>query len=135
MSEMHGWIALLLLAVAVGGLIPVFYEATRTLRSARQFFDTTGPKADKVLEELALAANRLNRLGSTLETEGARLKPVFDAAADLGRTVSGIRESLRSAGRVASAVGPALLAGVVAFLARRSDAPQPATDEETPHES
>jgi ABC-type transporter Mla subunit MlaD len=135
MSEMHGWIALLLLAVAVGGLIPVFYEAARTLRSARQFFDTTGPKADKVLEELALAANRLNRLGSTLEEEGRRLKPVLDAAADLGDTVSGIRESLRIVGKVVTAVGPALVAGAVAFLSRRAGGSRATADEEAPHES
>jgi ABC-type transporter Mla subunit MlaD len=135
MTEMHGWIALLLLAVAVGGLMPVFYEATRTLRSARQFFDATGPKADKVLEELALAANRMNRLGSTIEEESRRLRPVLDAAAELGQTISGIRESLRSAGKVFSAFGPALMAGAVAFLSRRSEGSRPAPDEETPHES
>ena len=131
MTEMHGWIAILLLAIVVGGLIPVFYQATQALRSARRFLDTTGPRVDQVLEECAQAANRLNRIGSALEQEGQRLKPLVDAAADLGRTVTGIRESLRSAGSVLSAIGPALVAGVVAFLARRSKASQAEADD--PH--
>ncbi|HZM70101.1 MAG TPA: hypothetical protein VFB95_07005 [Candidatus Cryosericum sp.] len=112
-------IGLVLLAVLVGALLPVFYHAVQTLKSVKQFADTTAPRLEHALRELSETAARMNRIGVTLEGEGERLKPLFDSAASLGQTLQNLRRSLQIAGTVLGAVGPALLAGLGAFTARR----------------
>lgn len=119
MQEAAVVIGLVLLAVLVGALLPVFYHAVQTLKSVKQFADTTAPRLEHALRELSETTARLNRIGATLEGESARLKPLFDSAASLGQTLQNLRRSLSVAGTVLGAVGPALIAGLGAFTARR----------------
>jgi uncharacterized protein YoxC len=112
-------IGLVLLAVLVGALLPVFYHAVQTLKSVKQFADTTAPRLEHALRELSETTARLNRIGATVEGESERLKPLFDSAASLGQTLQNLRRPLQVAGTVLGAVGPALLAGLGAFTARR----------------
>ena len=139
MSDTWSVITVVLLAVLVGGLVPVFYQTILTLKSARRFFDTTGPGIGKALRDFGETAERLNRIGAGLEEHGARLKPLVDTAAGIGQTLHGMRQSLRSAGVVLGALSPALLAGVSAFFAARgrgdgveSDSADLAADEAPP---
>ena len=118
MSEAPLIIGLVLLAVLVGALLPVFYHAVQTLKSVRQFMETTTPRLEQALREITDTTARLNRIGATLEGEGARLKPLVDSAASLGQTLVGLRRSLHSAGTILTALGPAFLAGLGAFVAR-----------------
>jgi uncharacterized protein YoxC len=119
MNEAAVIICLVLFAVLVGSLLPVFYQVVQTLKSVKQFMDTAGPRLEQALEEITEASARLNRIGSTLEGEGQRLKPLMDSAASLGQTLQGLRRSVQSAGTILTALGPALLAGLGAFVARR----------------
>ena len=119
MSETPVVIGLVLLAVLVGALIPVLYHAVQTLKSIKQFVDSAGPRVERAVVELTETAARLNRIGATVESEGERLRPLMDSAAGVGQTLVNLRKSLSSAGTLMSAVGPAILAGLGAFVARR----------------
>lgn len=119
MTEAAVIIGLVLLAVLVGALLPVFYQAVQTLKSIRQFADTTAPRLEQALREFSETTARLNRIGSAVEVEGERLKPLIDSAASLGQTLHGLKRSLQSAGTIFSALGPALLAGLSAFVSMR----------------
>jgi len=122
MSDTTGLFVLLLLAVLVGAVIPVLYQTVHTLRSARQFLDLTGRRLDEALREFTEATARINRIAATVEQEGERLRPAIEAAASIGRTVEKVRDSVRTASVAVSALAPAFLAGMRAFM-DRDDAP------------
>jgi len=79
-------VAVILLAVGVGAGVPVLVQLRATLRAAERFFETTGPRAGRCLEEVTVAASRANeasrdsgRLASTLVSAAV---PAFLAALD-----------------------------------------------------
>jgi uncharacterized protein YoxC len=130
MTEAALIIGLVLLAVLVGSLTPVFYQAVQTLKSIRQFADTTAPRLEQALREVTETTARLNRIGSTVEAEGERLKPLIDSAASLGQTLHGLKRSLQTAGTILTALGPALVAGLGAFVAKRARSSDGGPEEE-----
>jgi uncharacterized protein YoxC len=105
-------VAVVLLAVLVGALIPVLIQLRRTLRSAETVLQTTGPKLDRTLDEVSEAASRINQLGRSLEKDAEGLRLFTDAAAGLGRSLKQAQESLRLMTAVGAAVGPAIVAGL-----------------------
>lgn len=121
MADLTGLIIVLLVAVLVGAVIPVFYQVIQTLKSVRAFVDTTGPRIEEAMREVTTAAARLNRIATTLEDEGRRLKPIVDSAAGIGETLSSLSRSVRSAGSILGALTPAFVAGLRAFFARDDD--------------
>src|SRR5262245_3969564 len=118
MNDTTGMFVLLLLAVLVGAVIPVLYQTVQTLRSARQFLDLTGKRLDEALREFTQATARINRIAATVETEAERLRPALEAAASIGKTVERVRDSVRTASVAVSALAPAFVAGMRAFMAR-----------------
>jgi len=122
MSDTTGLFILLLLAVLVGAVIPVLYQTVQTLRSARQFLDVTGKRLDEALREFTEATARINRIAATVEEEGQRLRPAIEAFASIGKTVAKVRDSVRTASVAVTALAPAFLAGMRAFM-DRDDAP------------
>ena len=114
-------IIVVLIGILVGAILPVLYQAARTLKSVRAFVDSSGPRINDAMKELTVMAARLNVIASTLEEEGRRLKPVVDSAANIGRTISSLGESVRSAGSVLGALAPAFVAGMRAFFTRNDD--------------
>jgi len=94
---MAAWqiVAVVLLAVLVGALVPVLFQLRRTLQSAENVLNTTGPKLDRTLDEVGEAAARVNRLGKSLEKDAEGLGVFADAAAGLGRSMKQAQESLR----------------------------------------
>jgi uncharacterized protein YoxC len=121
MNDMTGLFMLLLLAVLVGAAIPVLYQVVQTLKSTRQFIDTTGRRLDEALREFTAATARINRIAATIEEEGQRLRPAIDAAASIGKTVERVRDSVRTASVAMTALAPAFLAGMRAFMDRGGD--------------
>ena len=109
-------IGVVLLAILVGGVVPVLIQLRRTLRSAESVLDTTGPKLERTLDEVGEAAARINRLGKTLERDAEGLRVFTDAAASLGRSLKQAQESLRVMTAVGAAVGPAIAAGLRALF-------------------
>jgi uncharacterized protein YoxC len=118
MIDTTGLFVLLLLAVLVGAVIPVLYQTVQTLRSARQFLDLTGKRLDEALREFTQATARINRIAATVEAETERLRPAIEAAASIGKTVERVRDSVRTASVAVTALAPAFLAGMRAFMAR-----------------
>ena len=118
MNDTIGLFVLLLLAVLVGAVIPVLYQTVQTLRSARQFLDITGKRLEEALREFTQATARINRIAATFETEAERLRPALEAAASIGKTVERVRDSVRTASVAVTALAPAFVAGMRAFMAR-----------------
>ena len=110
-------VAVVLLAVLVGALVPVLLQLRRTLQSAENLLNAAGPRLERTLDEVGEAAARINRLGKTLEKDAEGLGVFTDAAAGLGRSLKQAQESLRVMTAVGSAVGPAIAAGVRALFA------------------
>jgi uncharacterized protein YoxC len=119
-SMMVTWqlVAVILLAVLVGAAVPVLVQLRRTLRSAENLFNSTGPKLDSTLDELGEAASRVNRLGKTLEKDAEGLGVFTDAVAGLGRSLKQAQDTLRIVTAVGAAVGPAVAAGLQALFTR-----------------
>jgi len=124
-------IAVVLLAVLVGAVVPVLLQMRRTLQSAENVLKSTGPKLDRTLDEVGEAAARINRLGKSLEKDSEGLGVFTDAAAGLGRSLKQAQESLRVMTAVGAAVGPAIAAGLRALFApdRGDDARSPRDEE------
>lgn len=122
MSDTTGLFILLLMAVLVGAVIPVLYQTVQTLRSARQFLDVTGKRFDEALREFTEATARINRIAATVEVEAQRLRPAIEAVASIGKTVEKVRASVSTASVAVTALAPAFLAGMRAFMGR-DDAP------------
>jgi uncharacterized protein YoxC len=114
-------IAVVLLAVLVGAVVPVLVQLRRTLRSAEGFLDTTAPKLHRALEEGGAAAERINGLAKSLERDAEGLQVFPDAAAGLGRSLMRAQESLRVMTAVGAAVGPAIAAGLRALFGPEQD--------------
>jgi uncharacterized protein YoxC len=129
MGDVAGIIAVVLVAILVGAILPVLYHAVQTLKSVRAFVDSTGPRINEAMKEITGVAARLNVIASTLEEEGRRLKPVVDSAANIGRTISSLGESVRSAGSILGALTPAFVAGMRAFFTRNDDDDDDAPDD------
>lgn len=115
MNEALGMIGIALLAVFVGVLIPVMLQLRHTLKSAGRTLDQLRPKLDRTLSEVSTATQRINRIAANLEDGTEKLGSVFKEAGELGKSLTRLRRSLRTAEAVGRAVGPAIVAAVSAF--------------------
>ena len=121
-------VATALLALFVGAALPVLYQLYQTLKRTRALLDTAGPHLERTLDQVGQAADRLDRIGSSLEAPAQTLGPLLEAASKVGLSIGRSGEWLRAASSVGSAVAPAVIAGVRAFFSRadvrrRSDDP------------
>lgn len=112
------WVATALLALLVGAALPVLYQLYQTLKRARALLDTAGPHLERTLDQVGQAADRLDRIGSSLEVPAQTLRPLIEAASKVGLSIGRSGEWLRTASLVGSAVAPAVIAGVRAFFSR-----------------
>jgi uncharacterized protein YoxC len=136
MSESAVIIALTLLAVLVGALVPVLVNAAKTLKSIRLFVEGSGPRLQRALDEFTEATMRINRIGATLQEQGDRLKPLVDSVAGVGETLHGLKGSLSTAGAVLRSLVPAFIAGLGAtYLKRARSGKHAASDSEETSET
>jgi uncharacterized protein YoxC len=108
-------VGVVLLAVLVGAAVPVLFQLYSTLRTTKALLARLGPKLDDTLTEVRQVSQRLNRTGEGLERSSARAMALLDAAGDVGESLRGVRDSLRTAAAVGSALGPALAAAIRAL--------------------
>jgi len=129
-------VGLILLSILVGALIPVLYQAWLTLKSARRQIDALGPRVDQALKEITETTGRVNRIASIVEEHGERLGPVVDSAVEIGHTLGQVQNTIRKFSSLVGAFGPAVVAGLGAFLAHRRarSATATTTEEETEDE-
>ena len=111
-------VAIALLALLVGAALPVLYQLYQTLKETRTFLDAAGPHLVKTLEQVGQAADRLDRIGSSLEVPAQTLRPLLQAATTVGLSIGRSGGWLRTASSVGSAVAPAVIAGVRALFSR-----------------
>ena len=111
-------VATALLALLVGAALPVLYQLYQTLRRARTLLETAGPHLERTLDQVGRAADRLDRIGSSLETPAQALSPLLVAASRVGLSIGRSGEWLRTASSVGSAIAPTVIAGVRAFFSR-----------------
>ena len=112
-------VAVALLAIVVGALLPVLVQLYRTLKSAQVFLETTGRRMERTLDEVAEATSRLNRVGASLEEGTAHLRILFQTAAEMGAGLKGMQQSIRTVARLGAAIGPAIVAAIRAFIPAR----------------
>lgn len=118
-------VAVALLALLVGFAIAVLLEARATLRSARQFLDSTSAKVDVAVAEAARLTARLNRVMDAVEGDLPRVRRVLEATDGVTDSIAHVRSSLKAV----TAIGPAAFAAartiVSSFMGprpRREDA-------------
>lgn len=117
-------VGVVLLAVLIGAAVPVLLQLYSTLRVTRDLLNRLGPKLDGTLTEVREASQRMNRVGSELESSARRAKLLLDVAGDLGEALRGLRDSLQVVSALAGALGPALAAAVRALTERVSEEEQ-----------
>jgi len=108
-----------LLALLVGGALPVLYQLYQALKRTRILLDTAGPRLERTLDQVAQAADRLDRIGSSLEVPAQTLRPLLAAASSVGRSIGRSGGWLRTASSLGGAAAPAVIAGVRAFFWKR----------------
>ena len=111
-------IATALLALLVGAALPVLYQLFQTLKRTRALLDTAGPHLERTLDRVGQAADRLDRIGSSLEVPAQTLGPLLETASKVGLSIGRSGEWLRTASSVGGAIAPALIAGARAFFSR-----------------
>ena len=108
-------VGVVLLAVLVGAAVPVLFQLYSTLRTTRSLVARLGPKIDDTLTEVRETSRRLNRVGSGLEQSTKRAQVLLEAAGDMGESLKGLRDSVRTATAIGKAVGPAIAAAIGAL--------------------
>jgi len=111
-------VAIALLALLVGAALPVFYQLYRTLRRARTFLETAGPRLERTLDQVGQAANRLDRIGSTFEAPAQTIGPLLKVASNVGLSIGRSGAWARTASSLGLALVPGVIAGVRAFFSR-----------------
>jgi hypothetical protein len=101
-------IAVVLLAVLVGGAVPVLLQLQRTLRRAEVFLETTGPKLNVTLDEISGAAAKIRAVAGHLQEGSAELHGLVETVGGLMGVVDRALASIRAwrAARREPAAGP-----------------------------
>jgi ABC-type transporter Mla subunit MlaD len=112
-------IALLTLAALLtGALLPLIFQARATLRSAQRVLDTSGPRLERTLTDMA-----------------ATTQEVMAIAQDVTKTLDQVRGTVRTVVNIGGVVGPAVMAAVQAFQATRAlHAREARTPEQSPEQ-
>jgi uncharacterized protein YoxC len=115
--DMEAWsiVAVVLLAVLVGAVLPVLFQFYRTLGSTRRLMDHLDTGLKTTLKEVEEASGRLNRIAEALEESTPQIRDAMAAVGGLGRTVSDARKSLLSAASIGGTLAPVVAAAVQAF--------------------
>lgn len=108
---------LIILAVALGALLPVLFLLAGALRELRALVKRSGPKVDQVLERAREVTERLEKTTRGLDEKEKAVDEILDAGRELARSVEGVKRSMRIAQAVGSSVGPA----VATFLTAMRD--------------
>jgi hypothetical protein len=128
---MEPWrvVEIVLLSVTAGALLPAILQLRATLRTAQSRLDRTADRLDRTLDEVGVAAGRLNRATEALD-DGRRVRELMDAIESLSRTVNQLRRSAQVATAIGAAVAPTIEAAVRAMRSPRPPAPEVASEPE-----
>jgi len=110
--------AIALFAILVGASLPVLYQLHQTLKRARILLDTAGPHLERTLDQVGLAAERLDRVAGRLEGPAEALRPVLQVATQAAHSIGRSGIWLRTAASVGGALAPTIIAGMSALMSR-----------------
>jgi predicted Holliday junction resolvase-like endonuclease len=115
---------LLLLALAVGALLPILFMLASAVRELRRRIRDSGPKIEQVLERALAVSERLERNTRGLEEKEQAVSEMLTAGRELAQSIEGVKRSLRIAQAVGNSVGPAVATFVAAMRDDGNRAPQ-----------
>jgi ABC-type transporter Mla subunit MlaD len=118
MIDPSPWVGIALPALLVGAALPVLYQLHKTLKKAHAFLDSVGPRLERTLDSVGQAADRVDRLGASLEAPAATFGPLLQTASMVGASAGRSAAWLSAAASVGGAIAPAVIAGVRAFFSR-----------------
>ena len=121
MTSSSSLVAIALFALLVGAALPVFYQLHQTLKRARILLETAGPRLERTLDQVGQAADRLDRIGSTLEAPAQTLGPLLKVASSVGLSIGRPRTWIPMASSLGLALVPGVIAGVRAFFSRADE--------------
>jgi len=107
-------VAVILMALVVGALLPVLYQLYQILKRTRDLLDSTRPRLERALDEIGDAVARLDRVGATLESQASTLARILGIASGVVLVVQRAQNWLRTA----TSLGPALATGALALFSR-----------------
>ena len=124
---MQGWqIALVVLvALLVGAVLPLLVQLYGTVHTLRTVMEKSSKDIEAALLGIHRTADRLDRLGATLEKDG-KMADIVEGAVNAAQMVNQLRGTMQVAGPVAAAVVPAVVAAVRAW--KGSMHPDPSSD-------
>jgi uncharacterized protein YoxC len=117
LSDVVAVVLLVLLGVVAGALIPTILQARRTFRVAEVWFEGTGRKVDRLVEDVSQVAARLNRAGVDLEGSVQDAKELLANLREIADSASRLRGAVRTVTTVGSVLGPAIAEGLRAAFA------------------
>jgi hypothetical protein len=109
---------IVLLVLFVGVAVPVLLQLRRTLTSAQAFLDTARPQFEKTLEDLTVAAERIQHVAASVEDRVEQAREILATGQQLAGQVGRVGSALRTVTAIGGAVGPAVLAAARAFFIR-----------------
>jgi len=89
-------VAVTLVAVLVGALVPVLIQLRRTLRAVEVLIETTGPILTGTLEETSNAAAKIRAVADRIESGAGALNGLAETAGGLLHLLGRARASIRS---------------------------------------
>lgn len=107
---------LVLVAVALGMMIPLLFQVYSLVSSARQILDKSSRDIEAAMKGVHQAVDRIDRITEKLEAEG-RIDTIMDGLTDAAQVATQMKGTLQTATSVAAVAGPALAAAVQAFRA------------------
>jgi len=111
-------VSAMVLALLAGASFVVLYQMYHVLKKARALLDDAGPRLVRALDHVSQAADDISGFGSTLEAEAQMLKPLFETASSVGRSIDRSGKWLMRASTLGAALGPALLSGLRSLFHR-----------------
>src|SRR5271170_3243669 len=104
---------LVLVAVALGALLPVAFQLAMALRASRRVIAGAGPRMNTALDELSAAAASANRSMSALDA--VALQRAAESLVEIGNLARKARD-LTAGIEMATAVGAAAVPAVAAII-------------------
>jgi hypothetical protein len=123
---MQGWqIALVvLLAVAVGAILPLVVQLYATLHTLRIVADKSAKDVEAAVAAIHRTSERVDRLGAALEKDG-KMAEIVDGLANAAHVMNQVKGTLNVAAPIAAAVVPAVAAAVKAWKGGVGGDPSP----------
>lgn len=126
-------VALVLFAVLIGALMPLIFQAKRTLGAAEKQLDQVGDHADALIRDVNELVGRVNAMSDDVARVVKRVDLLTEGAEDAGPSVVQITESLRGmaetvdhlrqrldgAAGLSMSIVPAAVAGFQQWMAHR----------------